>query len=288
MISRACLYLGLLVLSAAAWAEPAAWRVASQATGGEILLLGSVHFLREADYPLPAKIDALYRQADALVLELGPEDLDPLRIQNALIAAALLPPGTLLSEVLDESLYRRLAGRARGLGLDPALIQGFKPWMVALTLMELGQSRHGYRPDLGVEQHLLGRARTDGLEVSGLESLETQLAVFDRLSDADQQALLEQTLQELDAIGETMDALVDAWREGRLDELAEELLGEFRDYPELYDALVTERNTAWIEVLENLLDDGRRYLVVVGALHLVGPNNVVELLEARGWRAAAE
>jgi len=31
-----------------------------------------------------------------------------------------------------------------------------------------------------------------------------------------------------------------------------------------------------------MLADGRRHLVVVGALHLVGPDSVVELLRARG------
>jgi len=31
-----------------------------------------------------------------------------------------------------------------------------------------------------------------------------------------------------------------------------------------------------------MLTDGRRHLVVVGALHLVGPDSVIELLERRG------
>jgi uncharacterized protein YbaP (TraB family) len=34
-----------------------------------------------------------------------------------------------------------------------------------------------------------------------------------------------------------------------------------------------------------MLGDGRRYLVVVGALHLVGRDSVVQRLEARGHRA---
>jgi hypothetical protein len=52
----------------------------------------------------------------------------------------------------------------------------------------------------------------------------------------------------------------------------------------LYDALVTERNSAWVESLERMLGDGHRYLVVVGALHLVGTGSVIEKLGARGHR----
>lgn len=282
---------GLLWLgAAAAWADPAAWRiVADEAAGasGTIVLLGSIHYLREADYPLPPRIDELYGQADALVLELGPEDLDPMRVQATLLTAATLPGGRSLADVLTDDLHARTAARARELGIDPALLERFQPWMVALTLMDLGQARAGYRGDLGLEQHLLRRARADGKPVSGLETLEAQIGVFERLSDAQQQALLDQTLRELDGVGESMDALASAWREGELDALGDELLDEFRDFPELYDALVTRRNAAWVSRLEELLRGGRRYLVVAGALHLVGPDNVVELLEARGWRAVA-
>jgi hypothetical protein len=35
--------------------------------------------------------------------------------------------------------------------------------------------------------------------------------------------------------------------------------------------------------LADLLDDRDDYLVVVGALHLVGPDSVVELLAKRGY-----
>lgn len=282
--------LGLLLLATAlAWAEPAAWRVTAGAGGeaaGELVLLGSIHYLREQDYPLPARVDELYRQADVLVLELGPEDLDPARVQAALLGAAMLPPGHSLEAVLGEELYARAVERARELGVDIAVLAPFQPWMVALTLTDLGQARHGFRGDLGLEQHLLRQAVADDKEVSGLEALETQIAVFDGLSDAEQRALLEQALAELEELGESMRTLASAWREGRLDALAEELLAEFRGFPELYDALVTQRNSDWVIRLEELLMDERHHLVVVGALHLVGPENVVELLEARGWHTS--
>ena len=64
--------------------------------------------------------------------------------------------------------------------------------------------------------------------------------------------------------------------------MSAELLDEFDDFPGLYETLVTKRNAAWIPSLERMLVDGRRHLVVVGALHLVGPDSVIELLEKRG------
>ena len=66
--------------------------------------------------------------------------------------------------------------------------------------------------------------------------------------------------------------------------MSESLLEDFGDFPELYETLVTERNAAWTVELERMLGDGRKYLVVVGALHLVGRDSVIDRLTARGHR----
>jgi uncharacterized protein YbaP (TraB family) len=42
------------------------------------------------------------------------------------------------------------------------------------------------------------------------------------------------------------------------------------------------RNQRWAGQIEALLDDDRDYLVVVGALHLVGPDGLPNLLRDRG------
>ena len=119
--------------------------------------------------------------------------------------------------------------------------------------------------------------------VRGLESLESQIRIFDDLPRASQQALLEQTLDELEDADDAMRELAAAWRDGELETLAEKLLADFAAFPGLYDSLVVDRNRRWIASLEQYLREPRRYLVVVGALHLVGPDNVVMLLEKRGY-----
>ena len=119
-----------------------------------------------------------------------------------------------------------------------------------------------------------------------METLGDQIGIFDSLSWADQEALLLQTLTDLQAAEAEMTKLLDAWRDGNLDELAAELTADFDDLPELQSALVGSRNRAWAVKLEELLQGGGRYLVVVGALHLVGEGSVIELLSARGLDVA--
>lgn len=266
----------------AAHADPAAWRVTGPGHG-ELWLLGSVHYLREQDYPLPGIVDELYARAEVLVMELDLDDLDPLQSQSKFLAAAMLPAGSLLPDVLPPDVYSLAAERAEAFGVDLALLERFEPWLVAVTMLDLGMSRLGYRAERGLEQYLLRKAAQDGKEILGLETLDTQIAVFDGLSTVEQQALLEQTLEELDAAETAMAEMIAAWREGELDRLADTLMQEFAAFPSLYEALVVDRNTSWLDTLAALLEDPRPHLVVVGALHLVGDDNVIDLLAARGF-----
>jgi len=270
----------LCLLSTAAWGDPAAWHVRGE--NADLWLLGSVHYLRDQDYPLPAVVDDLYRRADTLVMELDLDDLDLLAVQGSFMMAGVLPESSSLRNVVDPEIYDLTATRAAELGLPITLLERLEPWLVALTLTDMGMSKLGYQANQGLEQYFLRRAQADGKEVLGLESLDDQIGIFDALSWEDQEALLMQSLTDLQAPDENMTRLLDAWRDGSLDELAEELRADFEDLPDLEIALVSARNQRWIGELEQLLRDGGSYLVVVGALHLVGEDSVVELLAERG------
>ena len=262
-------------------ADPAAWRVTGQ-TGGDVTLLGSMHVLRESDYPLPPSLDALVERADIIVMELDLDDVDAAAQQRLILDKAVLPQGTVLEDVVDADAYRRLERHMAELGVGLEALERFEPWFLAITVLDLGMRQVGFVPERGVEQYVLAQAQADGKETVGLETVEFQLGLFDALPPEQQQAMLEQTLAELDEGVAVLGAMVAAWRAGELESLSAELLDEFAAFPGLYETLVTKRNNAWVPALERMLADGRRHLVVVGALHLVGPDNVVELLRGRG------
>lgn len=271
----------LCLLSVSAWGNPAAWHVSGE--DSELWLLGSIHYLRERDYPLPPRVDELYQLADTLVMELDLDDLDLLAAQASFMEAGILPASGTLRAVLDPEVYDLTEARAAELGLPLMLLERLEPWLVALTLMDLGMNRLGYQASQGLEQYLVRRSLTDGKEILGLETLDDQIGIFDSLSWADQEALLLLTLTDLQTAEAEMTTLLDAWRDGNLDELAAELTADFDELPELQTALVSSRNRRWAAKLEELLEGSGRYLVVVGALHLVGEDSVIELLSARGF-----
>jgi uncharacterized protein YbaP (TraB family) len=275
----------LILLAAAltsglAAADPAAWRMLSK-NGGEVVLLGSMHVLRPSDYPLPPAVDALIDGADGIVMEIDLDDVDA-AAQQRIVFEAMLPQGTVLKDVLDDDVYANVEREMSELGVDLTQLEHFEPWFLAITALDLGMRKIGFQPERGVEQYVVGRARAAGKEIVGLETIEFQIGLFDALPREQQQAMLEQTLAEIDEGAAVLAEMVTAWRSGELESLSAELLDEFDEFPGLYETLVTKRNSAWVPSLERMLADGRRHLVVVGALHLVGPDSVIELLEKRG------
>jgi uncharacterized protein len=78
--------------------------------------------------------------------------------------------------------------------------------------------------------------------------------------------------------------LISPWPRGPPAEMAKLLQEGFDEYPDLYRPLTVDRNRKWIAQIEQLLDGRDDYLVVVGALHLVGTDSVIDLLSRKGYK----
>ena len=252
-----------------------------------VYLLGSVHMLRAGDDGLPPAAEAAYEDAEQLVMEIDLDDATELGnvagVLDSVQRLALLPAGQTLRRIMGED-YRDVAAHARDLGLDLALFDRFAPWFVGMTLLQLDLAQRGFRPELGIEQVLATRAAEDGKEIRGLETTEEQLAVLAGLPMEQQREFLLMTIEESATLDESVEALLTAWRRGDAGRLEDLLTAEYDRFPDLYRPLTEQRNRAWLDDLEDLLDDREDYLVVVGALHLVGRISVVDLLRRRGYR----
>ena len=277
---------GLLTMLAASGSQArdqhVLWTVEGQRN--TIYLLGSIHVLRPGDGGLPLAAERAYEDAEQLVMEIDLDDAaaDPSAMLATMQQAALLPDGKTLRGVLGAD-YESIRERAGQSGLDLAMLDRFAPWFVATLLLQMELAKRGFAPELGIEARLASRAGGDGKPIQGLETAEQQFAVLSGLPLAEQKRLLLMTLEESTQLDAQVDELVGAWQAGDTDALARMLSDEFEDFPELYRPLTEDRNRAWVEQLDDLLDDRDDYLVVVGALHLVGRNSVVDLLRRRGY-----
>jgi uncharacterized protein len=278
-LPRTALLLLLPLLAAGAEHPVSMWL--AEGERNRVYILGSIHLLRQQDHPLPTVIDAAYEDAETLVMELDMDDIDPLALQAQTNRIGLLKDGRTLRQALGEERYAEAASAATALEIPLDMLQNTEPWFAAITVEQLVLLRIGFNPMLGVEMHLATRAGRDGKPITGLESVDEQLRLLDGLSMEAQGDLLLQTLEGGDA-EEEMGRLIGAWRRGDIDFLETFMLEGIRENDELYETIVARRNRAWADDVVALLDDEEDYLLVVGALHLVGEDGLPALLQKRG------
>jgi uncharacterized protein YbaP (TraB family) len=250
-----------------------------------VYLLGSVHVLHENDRALPAVTESAYLDAEVLVEELDIYAMMDSMLEPGILKLQFLPQPQTLAQVLGTELHQRLGHAARPLGIDMDYISRMQPWYVATLLSSTRLARAGYNPRDGVDYQLAERAHRDSKPIEGLETAAQQMAFFANLSMAEQRKFLVASLDEADGAAELRD-ITAAWRRGDLVALEKQLKRGMEESPELFHQIVVERNRNWLPRIEQMLAEGtdKDYLVVTGALHMIGPQGLVELLRARGYR----
>ncbi len=257
------------------------WKV--QGEQNTVYLLGSVHVLPESAYPLPEVFDQAYDDAEVYAMEAVIDDEAMMETQMLLMTHGMLENGQTLKEVLPEDLYEETQEKMEAAGLPFAMFATFKPWLVAMSLVQTDLSGEGYSFQKGVDVYYMEKANSDGKVVLGLESLGDQLAIFNELSLDEQIVFLRQTIDDMDAGEDQLAMLTTAWEEAdiaTMDSIMQENFGESEG---LYDRLLLQRNRNWLSHLEGYLKSDKNHLVVVGAMHLVGKDGVITMLQERGY-----
>ena len=274
----ALVWLALLPAWPAA-ADPALWQ--AKGTAGVVHLFGTVHALRPgASWKTPSFRQAFEHSEELWVEIANPDDpaagllLHDLGLDPAHKLRDLLPPDS--RTALDEAVA------ALGLPGGSASLDRFRPWAASLLLTVVPILKAGYDPQSGVDRELIYQARSFSKPVFGFETMAQQLHYFADLPQADQIAMLRNTLGDASEGAAVTDRLVAAWSSGDEAVLLAEGDKMKHDSPSLYKALIVDRNRRFADGIVKLLARPGSFFVAVGGLHLPGPDGIRALLVKRG------
>jgi len=233
--------------------------------GTNVRVMGSMHMLPKDRPNMPNWVLRAYEWADALVTE-----IDPGRVGDIFS----LPPGQELKPLLPDDLWASIESfwpRNR------IPLNSLRPWALPLLIPVFCT-----RLVDGVEPLFMGKAALDGKAVGFLERGIDFAATAETIPSSEIIEATRTLMADLDAPAKQIEAIWAAWVIGDLTSL----YATVRTMPifsqqGLRNALLTKRNRAWAEVLRPSLASAERTLVFVGALHLCGPDNLLDCLGRR-------
>jgi uncharacterized protein YbaP (TraB family) len=271
--------LGLILAGSTAKAEPAMWIIRD--ADSTIYLIGTMHLLKHDGEWSAAKMKKSLHEARELWLEIA--DLDDDAAVAPLIAKFGVDPQHPLSTKLNDEQRKKLEKVTATYNIPAATLEPLRPWLAAVVLAEATLLKAGYDPKAGVERILAAQAKAEGHKVLGFETAEEQMHLLADLSEAEQVAFLDGTLDDLEKGLEQLDQLTKAWIDGDTETIARISNAEMKQLaPTVYEKLLVRRNIAWAQKIEQILKGSGVQEIAVGAAHLAGPDSLQIQLAKRG------
>lgn len=245
--------------------------------GKTTYLLGTMHMGIDAETRLP---QIVWDKLDAQPIFAMEADVSDPKLAQMMLRTS----GTLREELGEEywKKLEKLVGPAMAAQLERTTAVGAA---ALLMLKDLPKTA-------AMDGVLLGRAINQKKKIVYLEEAMLQMQVLQKHMNLKALKMMIDTGEKAAAQAKAMldaylagepSAILKVTEEQKVDALKHGFTE--KEYTEQMEDILYKRNAAWIPVLEKLHAEGGGF-VAVGALHLIGPRSVNELLEKRGFKLA--
>lgn len=270
----------LMLLLNITMAQTSVWKV--EGLDKTVYIGGTMHLLTPEDHPLPPEFDSAYLWSEAIVFEADIKKMEnPAVIQQMMMLAMYQDERTLKGE-LSEEAYALLESECKKINLSLVNFAKFKPSMVLLVYAVTKLQEAGLT-EAGVDPHYYEKAVEDNKECLFLESVESQLELLFGDEDEDMNEAVFQFFDDQEKMEKWSEGIKDSWRNGKQKIFVRVQNEMEKDYPDIYQKVLVDRNANWIPAIESYLETEEIEFVLVGALHLYGDDGILSLLKEKGY-----
>lgn len=273
----------LLLYGFPVFSQSFVWKIKGKGT--EFYIGGSVHILRDQDYPLPKEFYEAYDHSDILTTELDMNEMNNSSNATKIQQALMFQDDRTLSGVLSKDVYNKLDSLSNALGLNLKLMDKFKPSMIVIALTFQSLQKLGVTTE-GVDTHFTVKAVNDNKSRLFLESFDEQLGFIKEMGEGNENEFVLYSIEDIENNEEVFTDLLETWKKGQQDLLNDQLLEFKSNYPDVYNTLVVKRNNNWMMSLEKYMETPEIEFVVVGAMHLVGSDGILAQLKKKGYNVS--
>jgi uncharacterized protein YbaP (TraB family) len=262
------------------------WKISGKDLSKPSYLLGTLHF-KPGEYldSIPGA-RAAFQSCEQVVGEVDMSDMA--EMQMRMMQAAKMPSDTNYKMLYSEEDYKFVSEKITllmGAGLDQ--LEVLKPAAIQLTVVALAYMKYfpNINPSNILDTRIQSEATMEQKPVLGLETIDDQVHVLFDIMDLQRQAdVLLCSLKNMDKSMALIPELINAYEQYDLNKLFQQFEDD-EDCPSTpteKDALLKDRNNAWMEKLPEIMKEKSSF-IAVGAGHLASEIGLLNMLEKSGY-----
>lgn len=290
----------LTLLSTISAAEPAhplkpmLWKVEGKGLSRPSYLFGTVHLGSGPLATLHPAAEKAFQECDVLYTEIPGDQKTQLAVSLQMVRR----DNKTLVQSIGEKLKNQVETELKEINpaLDITPFQPMKTWVMAVTLPMLKAQLEG---EEAMDATLWKRAEQSEKQTDSMETVKSQLGVFDQFNEEEQIILLNETVRlmkkDRDEKKDSMQALIDAYVSGEVEALKKEMdkglaemaAGEHKEIGQrFYQKLLTDRDRTMAATIAEKLaaSPGQCHFFAAGAGHFAGDDSIRAHLEKAGYK----
>ncbi len=250
------------------------WSVSGNGLASPSYVYGTIHMICKDDFLFSTTLREKFDASKNVYLEIDMDD-PSLMMKTAMLS---IMKDHSLKDIMNEKDYNELSAYVKdSLGMPMMIFNKLKP----MTLMSLMYTKILSCPSESYEQRFMEMAKERNKELRGLEKIEDQMGVFDKIPDSVEAQMILEMIRKMPEQRTEFAQMVEAYKKEDIQKLGEEMT----DSPEwkgFEDIMLYNRNRNWIPVMAAAMKEGTQ-LFAVGAGHLPGKEGVINLLRKAGY-----
>lgn len=257
------------------------WRISGKNISKPSYLFGTMHMLCADDIDLSDSLKSAIKRADNVYLEL---DMDNIFEMIGAMQHMQMRNDTTLGDLLTDREYNIVKKYFENHNsmLPFSMLETYKPLLTAALIAE--DQTTGCDKMVAMEQLIMAEAKVNDKKIKGLETMDYQLAIFDKIPYKLQAKQLYNMIVGGDKTdNDEIKKLTDAYRSQQLEKMEEMTKKEDMGIKNFTNILLYDRNANWAKKLKELLPK-YSLVIAVGAGHLPGKKGVINLLRQQGYK----
>ncbi len=245
-------------------------------------LFGTIHMIPKEDFFYPAGLDDAYEKSKQVVFEIDLDDMTGIGSLMGMLGNLMMKEGVTLNDLMSPAEYNEVATYFDDMGLPMFMLSKVKPMFLSM-LAEVNMNPEEMQSGdiLSYEMEIYDRAQKDKKLVSGLETMDYQMSLFDSIPYKDQAMMLLDAVRGTSAGSDGFDETVDLYKQQDIERMVA-MVSEADNGENYEEILLKNRNENWIPVMSGMMKKGPIFFAV-GAGHLAGEYGVIRLLRKAGY-----